>query len=67
MARAASAAGRLKPIELSEEDWKIVDTERPAAWIAPNVRAAMPGTPMRPLPATVTRAWPRIVASAFTG
>ncbi len=66
-ARSASAPGRVKPIELSEDDWKIVETETPAAWIAANVREAMPGTPIRPLPATVTRAWPRIVASAFTG
>ena len=57
----------MKPIELSDEDWKIVETERPSAWIAANVRAAMPGTPIRPLPATVTSAWSRIVASAFTG
>ena len=57
----------MNPIELSEEDWKIVETESPVAWIAPNVRAAMPGTPIRPLPATVTRACSRIVASAFTG
>ena len=42
-------------IELSDEDWKMVETERPASWMAEKVRAAMPGTPMRPLPATVTR------------
>jgi hypothetical protein len=57
----------VKPIELSEEDWKIVDTERPSAWMAAKVRAAMPGTPMRPLPATVTSVCFRIVASALTG
>ena len=34
---------------------------------AENVRAATPGTPMSPFPATVTRACPLIVASAFTG
>jgi hypothetical protein len=66
-ARSASDPGRVKPIELSEDDWKIVETDTPAAWIAAKVRAAMPGTPMRPLPATVTSAWPRIVARAFTG
>ena len=66
-ARAASASGSVKPIELSDEDWKMVDTDTPAAWTDANVRAAMPGTPMRPLPATVTSACPRIVASAFTG
>ncbi len=66
-ARSASAPGRVKPIELSDEDWKMVDTDTPAAWIAAKVRDAMPGTPMSPLPATVTSAWPRIVASAFTG
>ena len=45
----------------------MVETETASAWSASNVRAAMPGTPIRPLPATVTSAWPRIVASAFTG
>ena len=57
-ARAASASGRVKPIELSDEAWKIVETERPSAWTGSNVRAAMPGTPTMPFPATVTRAWP---------
>ena len=66
-ARSDSASGSVKPIELSDEDWKIVETETPAACTAANVRAAMPGTPIRPLPATVTSAWLRIVASALTG
>ena len=66
-ARAASLSGRVKPMELSELAWKMVDTESPAACTAPKARAATPGTPMRPLPATVTRAWPLIVANAFTG
>ena len=66
-ARADSASGSVKPMELSEEDWKMVETDTPSSWTAAKVRAAMPGTPMRPLPATVTRAWPRIVARAFTG
>ena len=43
------------------------DTEMPCLWRAPNVRAAMPGTPSIPLPATVTRAWFAIAESAFTG
>ena len=54
-------------MELSELAWKIVETDSFSAWTAPKVRAATPGTPMRPLPATVTRAWPLMVASAFTG
>ena len=45
----------------------MVDTDRPAACTAAKVRAAMPGTPIIPLPATVTSAWPRMVASALTG
>ena len=57
----------MKPIELSDDAWKIVETERPSACTAANVRAAMPGTPIMPLPATVTSAWPGRVASAFTG
>jgi hypothetical protein len=63
----ASAAGSVNPMELSDEAWKMVDTDSPAACTAANVRAAMPGTPIMPLPETVTTAWPRMVASAFTG
>ena len=63
----ASPSGRVKPIELSEEAWKIVETESDSACTAVNVRAAMPGTPIMPLPATVTSAWLLIVARAFTG
>ncbi len=66
-ARAASASGRVKPIELSDEAWKMVDTERPSTCTASKVRAAIPGTPTMPFPATVTRAWPLTVARAFTG
>jgi hypothetical protein len=57
----------VNPIELSEDAWKIVETERPAAWTAANVRAAIPGTPTIPFPATVTIAWSAIRARAFTG
>ena len=42
-ARSASAPGTVKPIELSDDDWKIVETDSPASWMAENVRAAMPG------------------------
>ncbi len=63
----ASPSGSVKPIELSDEAWKIVETESASAWTAVNVRAAMPGTPIMPFPATVTSAWPLIVARAFTG
>ena len=66
-ARRASASGSVKPIELSDEAWKIVETERPSAWTAENVRAAMPGTPIIPFPATVTSDCPLTVARALTG
>ena len=66
-ARSASDSGSVNPIELSDEAWKIVDTERRSASTAENVRAAMPWTPAMPLPATVTIAWPRTMASALTG
>ena len=66
-ARLASPSARVKPIELSEEAWKIVETDSPSACTAAKVRAAMPGTPIIPRPATVTRACPRTVATAFTG
>ena len=65
--RSASASGSVKPIELSDDAWKIVDTDRRSASTAANVRAAMPCTPIMPLPATVTIACPRTIASAFTG
>ena len=63
----ASVSGSVKPIELSDEAWKIVETERRSASTAANVRAAMPCTPTMPLPATVTIAWPCTMASALTG
>ena len=66
-ARVASTSGSVKPMEFSEEAWKIVETERPSPWMAPNVRAAMPGTPIMPLPATVTRACDDSMARPFTG
>ena len=55
-ARSASGSGSVNPIELSEEAWKIVETDRRSASTATNVRAAMPCTPAIPLPATVTTA-----------
>ena len=66
-ARSASASGSVKPIELSDDAWKIVETDSRSASTAANVRAAMPCTPTMPLPATVTIAWPRTIASALTG
>ena len=57
----------MKPIELSDDAWKIVETESRSASTATNVRAAMPCTPTMPLPATVTIAWPRTIAIALTG
>ena len=66
-ARSASVSGRVKPIELSDDAWKIVDTDSRSASTAENVRAAIPWTPAMPLPATVTIAWPRTMARALTG
>ena len=66
-ARSASASGTVKPIELSDEAWKIVDTDSRSASTAAKVRAAMPCTPTMPLPATVTTAWRGSTATAFTG
>ena len=66
-ARSASPSGSVKPIELSDEAWKIVDTDSRSESTATNVRAAMPWTPTMPLPATVTIAWPRTMAIALTG
>jgi hypothetical protein len=53
-ARSASDSGRVKPIELSDDAWKIVETDSRSDSTAENVRAAMPCTPAMPLPATVT-------------
>jgi hypothetical protein len=39
----------------------------PLRCIAPKVRAAIPGTPSMPLPATVMRAWSFTAETAFTG
>ena len=52
--RSASVSGIVKPIELSDDAWKIVETDRRSASTAANVRAAMPWRPSIPLPATVT-------------
>ena len=65
--RGASASGTVKPMELSDDAWKIVDTDRRSASTAANVRAAIPWTPTMPLPATVMIAWPCTIASALTG
>ena len=66
-ARSASDAGTVNPIELSDEAWKIVDTDSRSASTAAKVRAAMPWTPTMPLPATVTTACAGRIASALTG
>ena len=54
-------------MELSDEPWKMVETDRRSASTAAKVRAAMPCTPTMPLPATVTTACLGSSASAFTG
>ena len=66
-ARAASDSASVNPIELSDDAWKMVETESRSDSIAAKVRAAMPWTPTIPLPATVTIACPRTIASALTG
>ena len=66
-ARSASGSGSVKPIELSDEAWKIVETDRRSDSMAANVRAAIPWTPIIPFPATVTIACPWTMASALTG
>lgn len=66
-ARSASAAGTVKPMELSDDPWKMVETDNRSRSTAPKVRAAMPWTPTMPLPATVITACAGRTASAFTG
>jgi hypothetical protein len=66
-ARSASASGSVKPIELSDDAWKMVDTDSRSDSIAPNVLAAIPCTPIMPLPETVTIAWRDTMATALTG
>ena len=66
-ARSASVSGSVNPIELSDEPWKMVETDSRSASTAANVRAAMPCTPTMPLPATVTTACFGSTATAFTG
>ncbi len=50
----------------SDEAWEIISTLAPCAATAAKVRAAMPGTPIIPRPATVTSASPRMTVSALT-
>ena len=66
-AAAAACSGTVKQIECSEDACEISETDMPPLASAPNVRAAMPGTPSIPLPATVTSACEVIAESARTG
>ena len=66
-ARAAAAVGTLKQIECSDDACEMSDTEMPSRCSVPKVRAAMPGTPSIPFPATVIIAWSADIDSAFTG
>ena len=66
-ASVAAPSGTVKQIECSELACEISDTEIPACANAPNVRAAIPGTPSIPFPATVTSACAVIAESARTG
>ena len=66
-ARAALVWGTVKQIECSDEACEMSDTEMPLRCMAPKVRAAMPGTPSIPLPATVTSACSLTADTALTG
>jgi hypothetical protein len=48
------SVGIRKQIDCSDEDWEIINTLVPWLATAEKVRAAMPGTPIIPLPSTVT-------------
>ena len=63
----ADASGTEKQIDCSDDDCEISDTLIPSWCSASNVRAAMPGTPSMPLPATVISACPAAADSALTG
>ena len=66
-ARGASTSGTVKQIECSDDACEIIETETPVDASAPNVRAATPGTPIIPLPCTVTSACLRMAERARTG
>ncbi len=66
-ASSASGSGTLKQIECSDDACEMSETEMPRPCSAAKVRAAMPGTPSMPLPATVSSAWPPAAVSALTG
>ena len=66
-ARPAAPSGTEKQIDCSDDDCEMSETLIPWWWSASNVRAAIPGTPSMPLPATVSSAWPLTAESALTG
>ncbi len=66
-ARRAAGSGTAKQIDCSDDDCEMSETLIPWRCRASKVRAAMPGTPSMPLPATVTSACPEAAESAFTG
>src|SRR5688572_32614540 len=51
-ARVAWLSGAMQPIELSEDAWKIVDTDNTSELTYVKMRAAKPGTTTMPRPAT---------------
>ena len=57
----------MKQIDCSDEDWVISETDMPCSDRVAKVRAATPGTPISPRPATVTSAWAAMADSALTG
>ncbi len=66
-ARRAAPSGTEKQIDCSDDDCEMSETLIPSTCSASNVRAAIPGTPSMPFPATVSSAWPPTAESALTG
>ena len=56
LAALASLSGTVKQMDCSDDAWVMSDTDMPCADRVAKVRAATPGTPSRPRPATVTSA-----------
>ena len=56
LAALASLSGTVKQMDCSDDAWVMSDTDMPCADRVAKVRAATPGTPKRPRPATVTSA-----------
>ena len=66
-ARRAAPSGTEKQIDCSDDDCEMSETLIPWRCSASKVRAAIPGTPSMPFPATVSSACPPTAESALTG